>query len=152
FVSQFLLTTDTPYNTHVRKGRARTGEDVLYRSHHWGYTEQVLRALFGYDTHDDVVPEIRLGAALDLTTSGCSSPYKDGHWGVTDFWGTWIDGTRADLLLAIDPDVQTDVIAEVRVREAFLGPNGEAVHVDVRLEGEPLARWQFHFRHGDWTY
>src|ERR1019366_7215553 len=54
FVAQFLLTPDTPYNTHVRKGRPRLGEERLYRSHAWKGTEEGLRSLFGYGVDDSI--------------------------------------------------------------------------------------------------
>ena len=35
----------TPYNTRVRKGRARVGDERLYRSHRWKLTEETIRIL-----------------------------------------------------------------------------------------------------------
>jgi hypothetical protein len=142
FVSQFLVTAETPYNTRVRKGRARVGADRLYRGSRWKLTEERLRAWFGYDVRDTSVPPIALGEMIDLTVSGRAAPWKDGHWGETMLDGTWIDGYRAEILLSFDPaSVQTDVIAEVRVQDAARGITSEPVRLNITLDGEHLAHW-----------
>lgn len=148
FVSQFLLTTKTPYNTRVRKGRARLGDERLYRSHRWKLTEEAMQSLFGYDVRDWSVPTLARGDCIDLTSVGSSSRYKDGDWGGADYSGTWVDGRRAAVLLSIDPAVDTDLIAEVQVTEAFLGPDDEPIYVNAWFEGEHLARWLFLARYG----
>src|SRR5206468_5676564 len=96
FTSQFLLPTRTQYNTRVRRGRARVGDERLYKSHRWKDIEEAMRSFFGYDAADDSVPAISVGQTIDLTTLGRSSAYKDGHWGYMDPSGSWTDGTRAD--------------------------------------------------------
>ena len=122
FVSQFLLTTKTPYNTRVRKGRARVGDERLYRSHRWKLTEETMQSFFGYDLQDGSVPPLAPGDSIDFTSLASSSRYKDGNWGVADHTGTWIDGPEAVVLLSIDPAVEADLIAHVYVTETFLGP------------------------------
>ena len=140
FTDQFLLATDTPFATHVRKGRPRVGDDRLYLSHKWKNTEDAMRSFFGYDAEDHSVPPIAVGDTIDLTSEGRSSPYKDGHWGAMDFTGTWTDGYRAALLFA-PPSGEKDVVAFVRVNEVFIGPEGDPMRVEVLLDGEPLTRW-----------
>jgi hypothetical protein len=141
FTDQFLLATDTPFATHVRKGRPRVGDDRLYPSHKWKYTEDAMRSFFGYDTEDQSVPSIAVGDTIDLTSAGRSSLYKDGHWGAMDFTGTWTDGYRAALLFAPPPAFEEDLLAFVRVNEVFIGPEGDPMRVEVLLDGEPLTRW-----------
>jgi hypothetical protein len=141
FTDQFLLATDTPFATHVRKGRPRVGDDRLYPSHKWKYTEDAMRSFFGYDTEDQSVPSIAVGDTIDLTSAGRSSLYKDGHWGAMDFTGTWTDGYRAALLFAPPPAFEEDLLAFVRVNEIFIGPEGDPMRVEVLLDGEPLTRW-----------
>jgi len=152
FVSHFLIATQTPYNTHVRKGRPRVGDDRLYKSHRWMYTDEMMRSFFGYDADTSSVPRIAVGQSIDFTTSGCSSPYKDGHWGAVDFTGTWTDGKTAEILLASNASVQTDIVAQINVTEAFLGLEGNPIRVTVRLAGEPLARWSCQSRYGQSTF
>jgi hypothetical protein len=141
FTDQFLLASDTPFATHVRKGRPRTGDDRLYRSAKWKYIEDDMRSFFGYDTGDDSVLPVALGDTIDFTSAGRSTPYKDGHWGAMDFTGTWTDGYRAALLFAPPPSCDKDLLAFVRVNEVFIGPEGDPMRVEVLLDGEPIARW-----------
>ena len=87
FVSQFLLTTKTPYNTRVRKGRARVGDERLYRSYRWKLTEETMQSFFGYDLQDGSVhrslPETRLtlhrwpARAGTRTAAGASSTTQE---------------------------------------------------------------------------
>ena len=141
FVSQFLLTTKTPYNTRVRKGRARVGDERLYRSHRWKLTEEAMQSFFGYDLQDGSVPPLAPGDSIDFTSLASSSRYKDGNWGVADHTGTWIDGPEAVVLLSIDPAVEADLIAHVYVTETFLGPEELPIRVNVWFEGEHIAKW-----------
>jgi hypothetical protein len=141
FTDQFLLASDTPFATHVRKGRPRTGDDRLYRSAKWKYIEDDMRSFFGYDTGDDSVLPVALGDTIDFTSAGRSTPYKDGHWGAMDFTGTWTDGYRAALVFAPPPTCEKDLLAFVRVNEVFIGPEGDPMRVEVLLDGEPLTRW-----------
>jgi hypothetical protein len=152
FVSQFLVTAETPYNTRVRKGRARLGRDRLYRGSRWKEIEEGLRASFGYDVRDTTVPPISLGQTIDLTMFGNASPWKDGHWGGWESDGTWIDGHRAEILLSFDQSVETDAIAEVRVQDAARGIAAQPVRVNVRLGAEHLAHWTSDPGCGDLTY
>src|SRR6516162_1364448 len=143
FISQFLLATRTQYNIRVRMGRARLGDERLPKSNGWNGVEDAMRSFFGYDLQDDSVPKVSSGQTIDLTTSGRSSAYKDGHWGAMDATGSWIDGTRADLLLFPDSSIHGDLVARVHVHSAFIGPDGDPVRVTARLQGETLARWSF---------
>jgi acyl dehydratase len=142
YTDQFLLASDTPFATHVRKGRPRVGDDRLYGSAKWQYTEDGMRSFFGYDNEDYSVQPVTAGDTIDFTSEGHSARYKDGHWGVMDFSGTWTDGHRAALLFE-PPSGEADLLAFVRVTEAFIGPEGDPMHVEVLLEGEPLTRWTF---------
>ena len=81
FVSQFLLTTKTPYNTRVRKGRARVGDERLYRSHRWKLTEEAMQSFFGYDVQDGSAHPLAPGDSIDFTSLASSSRYKDGELG-----------------------------------------------------------------------
>jgi hypothetical protein len=101
-----------------------------------------MRSFFGYDNEDYSVQPVTAGDTIDFTSEGHSSRYKDGHWGVMDFSGTWTDGHRAALLFE-PPSGEADLLAFVRVTEAFIGPEGDPMHVEVLLEGEPLTRWTF---------
>ena len=141
FVGQFLLASETPFATHVRKGRPRVREERLYRSNRWRDTEDAMRSFFGYDAEDDSVFPIAVGDTIDLTSAGRSTPYKDGHWGAMDSTGTWTDGYRAALLFAPPPACDQDLLAIVRVNEVCIGPEGHPMRVQVLLGGEPLARW-----------
>jgi hypothetical protein len=147
FTDQFLLATDTPFATHVRKGRPRVGDDRLYRSAKWKYIEDDMRSFFGYDTEDHSIPPIAVGDTIDLTSAGRSTPYKDGHWGAMDFTGTWTDGDRAALVFMPPPSSNEDLLAFVRVSEVFIGLEGDPMRVEVLLDGEPLTRWTFFSRY-----
>jgi hypothetical protein len=151
FVSQFLLTTKTPYNTRVRKGRARVGDERLYRSHRWKLTEEAMQSFFGYDVQDGSAPPIAPGDCIDFTSLASSSPYKDGDWGVADHTGTWIDGRRAVVLLSIDPAVEADLIAHVYVTETFLGPEEVPISVNAWFEGQHIAKWLSASRYACYT-
>ena len=151
FVSQFLLTTKTPYNTRVRKGRARVGDERLYRSHRWKLTEETMQSFFGYDLQDGSVPPLAPGDSIDFTSLASSSRYKDGGWGVVDHTGTWIDGPEAVVLLSIDPAVETDLIAYVYVTETFLGPEEVPISVNVWFENEHIAKWLSASRYSCYT-
>jgi hypothetical protein len=142
FVSQFVIAAETPYNTHVRRGRLRTGADRLYRSARWKYTEELLRSYFGYQQDGVQPPTIRAGAVIDLTACGSSAGAKDGHWGAMDMTGTWTDGARADLILAPAADIDGDLIAFVRVVDAFLGPDDEPIRFNACLDGVRIANWK----------
>ena len=147
FTDQFLLATDTPFATHVRKGRPRVGDDRLYLSHKWKYTEDAMRSFFGYDAEDQSVPSMAVGDTIDLTSEGRSSSYKDGHWGAMDSAGTWTDGYCAALLFAPPPSCEEDLLALVRVNEVFIGPEGDPVRVEVLLDGESLTHWTLFSRY-----
>lgn len=140
-VAQFLIATETPYNTHVRKGRARTGEERLYRSHAWKYAEETLRAYFGYDEEDPSPPPIAVGQSIDLTSSGQAARYKDGDWGAIDFTGAWTDGPAATIVFSPANLPETDLLLYTHITEAFVGLDGEPIRVQVWFEDEPLQRW-----------
>jgi|SRR5271157_2752453 len=146
FVGQFLLLTETPYATHVRKGRPRLGEERLYRSNAWKYAEDGLRAFFGYGVEDDTVPRVALGEPIDFTSAGQPARFKDGHWGATDYTGTWTDGERATIAFQ-PPREACDTIVAVRVNETFVGPEGDPIQVEVLLDGIRLAHWSFFTRY-----
>ncbi len=141
FAAQFLLTPDTPYNTHVRKGRPRMGEERLYRSHAWKGTEEDLRSLFGYDV-DDSIATVASGHTIDLTSSGESARFKDGAWGAMDLGGTWTDGSRCSIVFSPSPSVNDDLLVCVNVTEALLGMDAEPIRVQVIFEGKSLVRWE----------
>ncbi|MEO8593433.1 MAG: hypothetical protein ABI759_08925 [Candidatus Solibacter sp.] len=145
FVNQFLLLTFTPFATHVRKGRPRLGEERRYRSNIWRQTEDDMRSFFGYQA-DLAVPRAALNESIDFSSAGRSASHKDGHWGAADHTGTWTDGACA--ILAFRPPPTTgDVVAVVRVNETFIGPGGEPIRVEVRLDGVALAKWSFFSRY-----
>jgi hypothetical protein len=146
FTDQFLLASDTPFATHVRKGRPRVGDDRLYRSAKWKYTEDDMRSFFGYDTEDYSVSPIAVGDTIDFTSAGRSTSFKDGHWGLMDFTGTWIDGCRAALVFA-PPSGAEDLLVFVRVNEVFIGPEGDPMRIEVLLDGEPLTHWTLFSRY-----
>jgi hypothetical protein len=147
FTDQFLLATDTPFATHVRKGRPRVGDDRLYLSAKWKYIENDMRSFFGYDTEDDSICPVALGDTIDFTSAGRSTRYKDGHWGLMDSTGTWTDGYRAALVFAPPPSCDKDLLAFVRVNEVFIGPEEDPMRVEVLLDGEPLTRWTLFSRY-----
>jgi hypothetical protein len=106
-----------------------------------------MRAFFGYDVEDDSILPIAAGDAIDLTSEGRSTPYKDGHWGDMDSTGTWTDGYRAVLAFAPPPSCDKDLLAFVRVVEVFIGPEGDPIRVEVLLDNEPLTRWTLFSRY-----
>jgi hypothetical protein len=148
FVGQFLMLSETPYATHVRKGRPRVGDERLYRSHAWKYVEDEMRSFFGYGSWENSIPQIVLGESIDFTSTGQSSRYKDGNWGAMDFTGTWIEGHTAALLFRPPGQVDDDLIAFVRVNEAFIGPEDEPIRVRASIEGETLSQWRLFTRFG----
>ncbi len=146
FVNQFLLLTFTPFATHVRKGRPRVGEERRSRSNTWKYTEDSLRAFFGYDVEDDSAPPVALNESVDFTSAGHPARFKDGHWGATDYTGTWTDGDRAVFVFQ-PPPAAGNLLVCVRVNEVFLGPEGDPMRVEVLLDGARLAHWSFYSRY-----
>jgi hypothetical protein len=151
FVSQFLFTTQTPYNIQVRKGRPRLGSDRLYRSHRWKTTEEELSALFGYRVRDSDLPVARPGTTIELTTSGGGRICTDGHWGDTRDDGTWIDGPRAELLFTVDPGHTRDLIAHVSIGQVMM-PGDEPFRINVLFQGQPLSHWLAHPSSGVQAY
>jgi hypothetical protein len=147
FVNQFLLLTFTPFATHVRKGRPRLGEERRYRSNTWKHTEDEMRSFFGYDLADDTAPRVVLDQSIDFTSAGRSAAHKDGHWGATDYTGTWTDGDRAVFVFQPPAAHDGDVIVCVRINETLIGPEGEPIHVEVRLDGARLGHWQLFSRY-----
>jgi hypothetical protein len=147
FAGQFLIATDTPYPTHVRKGRPRVGEDRLYRSASWKYTEDLMRSFFGYGETEQAPAAVKPGAIIDLTSASACSRFKDGHWGAMDYTGTWIEGHRAAFVFAPPAESPRDMIAYVRINEAFIGPENEPMYVQVFFEGELLIRWTIYTRY-----
>jgi hypothetical protein len=147
FIGQLLLSTETPYPLHVRKGRPRVGDERRYRGVGWKYNEDMLNSFFAYDEEDHSLVTIGPEHTIDLTSEGHSARYKDGDWGAMDFTGTWTDGYRAAILFAPPPSVEGDLVAYVRVNEAFLGPEEEPIRLRVLLDGEFLTHWTVYMRY-----
>src|SRR5260370_1416413 len=105
-----------------------------------------MRSFFAYG-EDRASITAAPGHALDLTSAGVSSWYKDGNCGAMDYTGSWIDGYKAAIVFAPPAGFQDDLIAYVKVNEAFLGPEGDPMHVQVFFEGERLIRWTFFTRY-----
>lgn len=141
FVGQFLIATDTPFPTHVRKGRPRTGVSRLYRASAWKYNEDLMRSFFAYEEQDHSLVTVGPGHTIDFTSEGRAARYKDGHWGSMDYSGTWFDGYKAAILFAPAPSYQDDLVLFLRINEAFLGPEKEPMRLKVFFEGEFLTRW-----------
>ena len=146
FVEQLLLSTETPYPIHVRKGRPRKGQDLDYRGASWKYNADQLCSYFAYDELDHSLVSVAPGHAIDLTSEGHSARYKDGHWGSMDYTGTWTDGRVATVLFRPPDSLNDDLIAQVRLNEAFLGPDEAAIRVKVFFEGEYLIQWTVYTR------
>ncbi|HYL72600.1 MAG TPA: hypothetical protein VEU96_00255 [Bryobacteraceae bacterium] len=147
FVSQFLIAADTPYPTHVRKGKARVGEERLYRGANWKYTEDLMRSFFAYGEEDHSIAPVAPGTVIDMTTAGKSSQYKDGNWGAMDFTGSWIEGRRAAILFAPPREHTGDLLAYVRINEAYLSLENDPMYIRVFFEGAELSRWTVYTRY-----
>jgi hypothetical protein len=147
FVAQFLIATDTPYPTHVRKGRPRLGEERRYEGAVWKYTEDAMCSYFAYDEEDHSLPVVAPGHAVDLTSQGRSARYKDGDWGAMDYTGSWIDGYRAAILFQPGASLNDDLVAYLRITEGFLNLEDEPIYIQVLFEGELLARWSIYMRY-----
>jgi hypothetical protein len=147
FVRQFLIATDTPYPTHVRKGRPRMGQERVYKGTGWKYTEDFMRSWFAYGEENHSLGTIAPGDDIDLTAAGQSARYKDGDWGAMDFTGSWIEGTNAAIVFAPPAAFTDDLVAYVRINEAFLGPEGDPMRVQVFLEEELLDTWTVYTRY-----
>ncbi|MBZ5609994.1 MAG: hypothetical protein LAP38_17165 [Acidobacteriia bacterium] len=147
FIGQFMLATETPYPVHIRKGRARVGEDRRYKGSPWKYNEDLMRSYFAYDEADHSLAVVAPGHALDLTSQGRSARYKDGDWGAMDYTGSWIDGYRAAIVFQPDPSLTGDLVAYLRITEGFLNLDDHPIHLKVFFEGEQLARWTIYMRY-----
>jgi len=147
FAGQFLLSTETPYPLHVRKGRPRVGDERRYRGSDWKYTEDELRSYFAFGATDLSVPTIAAGRAIDFTSEGDSERCKDGHWGAMDYTGTWTDGYSAAILFAPPPVINDDLVVYVRVNEAFPGLDEAPIRMRVFLDGEFLTPWSVYTRY-----
>jgi len=146
FVEQLLLSTETPYPIHVRKGRARKSEERDYRGAGWKYNVDLLCSYFAYDELDHSVATVGPGHAIDFTSEGHPARYKDGHWGAMGYSGTWTDGHTAAILFAPAEPLDDDLVAYVRINEAFPGLDEEPIRLRVSFEGEPLTRWTVYTR------
>ena len=146
FAGQFLISADTPFPTHVRKGIARVGEERLYGSANWKYTRDLMCSFFAYDQDDHSLRTVSPGDAIDLTSEGDSARYKDGHWGAMDYTGSWIDGYNAAILFVPSPSISDDLVVYVRINEAYFGPEEEPMRLKVFFEGEFLVRWTIYTR------
>lgn len=146
FVEQLLISTETPYPIHVRKGRARKSEERDYRGAGWKYNLDLLCSYFALDQLDHSIPSIAPGDAIDFTSEGHSARYKDGHWGAMDYSGTWTDGHTAAILFAPPESLNDDLVAYVRINEAFPGLDEQPIRLRVFFEGEPLIRWAVYTR------
>ena len=147
FVGQLLLSTETPYPLHVRKGRPRVGDERRYRGSDWKYTEDELRSYFAYAETDLSIPSISPGHAIDFTSEGHSSRYKDGHWGSMDYSGTWTDGYTCAILFAPPAAIEDDLVVYVRINEAFPGLDEEPIRLRVFMDGEFLTPWTVYTRY-----
>jgi hypothetical protein len=126
------------------------GEERRYRSDTWKHTEDAMRSFFGYDVEDDSVPQVKLDESIDFTSAGRPARFKDGHWGATDYTGTWTDGERAAFVFQPPPmegNAACDAIVSMRVNETFVGPEGDPIQVEVLLDGVRLAHWSFFSRY-----
>ena len=141
FIGHFLLSTEAPYPLHVRKGRPRVGQDRRYKGVVWKYNEDLMRSFFAYEEQDHSLVTVGPDHTIDFTSEGCSSRYKDGHWGSMDYTGTWFDGYKAAILFAPPPSFEDDLVLFVRINEAFFGPEKEPMRLKVFFEGEFLIRW-----------
>jgi hypothetical protein len=146
FTEQLLLSTETPYPIHVRKGRARKPEERDYRGAGWKYAEDLLCSYFAYGEPDHSLASVAPGHAIDFTTEGHSSRYKDGHWGAMDYSGTWTDGHSASILFVPPERLDDDLVAYVRINEAFPGLDEQPIRLRVFLDGEFLIRWTVYTR------
>ena len=146
FTDQLLLSTETPYPLHVRKGRPRLPAELDYRGAGWKYNRDLLCSHFAYDEVDHTIPFVAPGQAIDFTTQGRSARHKDGHWGAMDYSGAWTDGRTVSILFAPPESISDDLIANVRVNEAFLGLDQDPIRVEVFFEGEFLIRWNVYTR------
>ena len=146
FVEELLISTETPYPIHVRKGRARRSEERDYRGAGWKYNADLLCSYFAYDELDHSLVAIAPGHGVDFTSEGHSSRYKDGHWGSMDYSGTWTDGHTVAILFVPPESLDDDLVAYVRINEAFPGLDGEPIRLRVFFEGEFLTRWTVYTR------
>jgi len=146
FVGQLLLSTETPYPLHVRKGRPRVGEDLRYKGVVWKYTEDELCSYFAYNEPDTSLATIAPGHAVDFTIEGHSARYKDGHWGAMDYSGTWTDGYKVAILFVPPKSLEDDLVAYVRINEAFPGLDDEPIRMRVFFEDEFLTNWAVYTR------
>src|SRR5579883_463423 len=146
FSDQLLLSTETPYPLHVRKGRPRVGDEVNYRGADWKYTRDLLCSFIAYDETDHSIPAIAADSAIDFTTEGRSARHKDGHWGAMDYTGSWTDGHTAALLFAPPASLQRDLIAQVRINEAFLGLDDDRIRIRASFERQVIAHWDVYSR------
>ncbi len=146
FIGQFMLSTETPYPVHVRKGRARVGDERRYKGAAWKFNQDLMCSYFAYAEEDHSIACIQPEQTLDFTSQGRSARYKDGDWGEMDYSGTWIDGYRAALVFQAPPSLQSDLLVHLRVTESRIGPDGEPVRVRVLFEGQPLICWTVFMR------
>jgi hypothetical protein len=141
FVSHFLMAVETPYNTRTMKGRPRVGMEKRYRSASWKVSEDFIRAFFGYDNDGYAPAVIQPGTAIDFSATGNASAYKNGHWGALDVTGCWTDGTTAELVLPFSEEHAQSLLLHIRIRNAFIGVNKEAIRIVATFEGEQVGRW-----------
>lgn len=141
FVSRFLLAVTTPYTTRTRKGRARVGNEKLYRSAAWKNIEDQMRTWFGYGEEEYLPAPAEPGLVIDLTAAGHASLYKDGHWGAIDPWGCWTDGPWVEIVFPAPRIFSGDLLAFIKVAAVYEGLDKEPIRLSASFEGEPVGRW-----------
>jgi hypothetical protein len=110
-----------------------------------------MRSFFGYETGDGSLASLdsnplEANQVIDLTSAARSAAHKDGDWGWMDLTGTWTDGSRASILFS-PPFPDEDLLAYVRIVEAYTGPGLEPIRIRVLFEGEPVAHWTLGIRY-----
>ncbi len=110
-----------------------------------------MRSLFGYGAEGFCsVASIAGAHTIDLTSSAKSARVtRMALGGLMDLNGLpGLDGSNPSILFSPPCSVNDDLLVRVAVTEAFLGPDSEAIRVQVFFEDEQLARWYVGWRYG----
>lgn len=81
-----------------------------------------------------------LGQTLSTAIDGPGNQWLISGWYPAEAWGTWSDGSKADLAAAFDKSAPKGLVLRVWAN-ALAVPQGNTQPVTVVVEGRPIATW-----------
>jgi SAM-dependent methyltransferase len=113
------------------------GEVLLLPTNHSGN-----HGVYILGKREEPSEEIALGQKIDFTEDGNARKYQVEGWSHAEAWGTWTEGALARLRIWMreQPNRDLQLTADV---QAFLHPEVPKQVVELELNGQPVATWEF---------